>query len=69
MCICLTLAMNSKAEDQLPPHALLESGNKLLKECRSDLETVNKQLKVGVVSINLANLANDNVVNCLNLTI
>ena len=33
--------------DVLPAQALLESGNKLLKECRREIEELNKQLAPG----------------------
>jgi hypothetical protein len=44
----LSVAVKSgKLTDILPAQALLESGNKLLKECRCEIENINKQLEPG----------------------
>jgi hypothetical protein len=37
-----TALKNNKIEDTLPAQALLESGNKLLKDCRHELELLDK---------------------------
>jgi hypothetical protein len=44
----ITAALKAgKMTDILPAQALLESGNKLLKECRHEIEKLNKQLAPG----------------------
>ena len=44
----LTLALKAnKISDVLPAQALLESGNQLLKQCRMEIDLLNKQLETG----------------------
>jgi hypothetical protein len=44
----LTMAVQSNnLTDVLPSQALLQSGNKLLQECRTEIATINKQLEAG----------------------
>lgn len=41
----LTGAIDGKKDDMLQARALLESGNKLLKDCRNELENIHKTLQ------------------------